>query len=315
MINKFHFWILIALLFPAFFSQAVVHRKITGTWNMQGGTSGGTDSSKWTASVANIMNRGGFADRSGAAHHIDVLALQEAGEPPRSEHAAVLQHVTRPGPNPANNQVRRNTETIRNHYVYYTEVGGNARRSSRVNSAIVTREEADEVILFPVLRLLANSNISPTARPTLGIRIGDDFFFTVHAGSMGDGDRGNRNEAPRIVDTIESYMVNNVLPTRPLATWIIMGDFNRSPSNLFQNLQTVPANLNREIVYLRDSRNRNCCALTHISTRSLALDYAVVGSGPNGPEFLPPPWGSFLIASSLNHLSDHIAIRFRPAGM
>lgn len=65
-------------------------------------------------------------------------------------------------------------------YIYYSraDVGAN-----RVNLAIVSRVQADEVFVLP----------PPTvaSRPIIGIRIGNDAFFNIHALVSGGNDAGS----------------------------------------------------------------------------------------------------------------------------
>lgn len=120
--------------------------------------------------------------------------LPVTGIPPREEFSTELTDVVRPTAD-STNRVRLNTRSVRGLFIYYAEV------TQRVNTAIVSRVQADQVFLFRQFSMTEN------ARPTLGIRIGNTYFFTVHAQSMDDGETGNRNEAPEIVNAIENYMV------------------------------------------------------------------------------------------------------------
>lgn len=129
-------------------------------------------------------------------------------------------------------------------------------------------------------------------RPTLGIRINNDYFFNLHAGAH------PHNEASQIVRFIDSFMTNDVLPQRPEASWVIMGDFNQSPDSLRASLSSPSAGLTNHYNVVGPVMR------THESGH--ALDYAVFG-GPHGIARLSaaPP-----VSAMMTHISDHVAVRF-----
>ncbi len=135
---------------------------------MQG--SSASSEAKWSISIAQMFS---------GANGIDVLAIQEAGTLPATAEptgrefrvfgtqVVVTEHVWNIG-------TRLRPDLI---FIYYarTDLGGN-----RVNLAIASRRQADEVFLRP----------PPTtaSRPMLGIRINNDAFFSIHALANGGAD-------------------------------------------------------------------------------------------------------------------------------
>lgn len=271
-----------------------VNELVTGTWNMQGETGRNLGFSKYTLAVSGMMKAGGFEDRPSTRRPVDVLALQEAGTPPQEEISVELTNVIRIGP--AEHVVRLNEQSVRGHFVYYTEV------AQRVHMAIVSRIQAHDVILFPPFR------DAGSARPPLGIRIQNAYFFTIHAASINDGDFGNRNEAPAIVNAIENYMVDHVIPNEPRATWIIMGDFNRTPFNIMRPtiLQPVPAEISRNFIFLK-TRKGEAIPTQH---SGLPLDFAIVGGGLLADQQSLAALQATTFQRYLSY-SDHDPLRFR----
>lgn len=291
------------------FCRVTVDELITATWNMQGASGGGQ--SKWSTTMDNIMNDY-VRDRRGNMRRTDVLALQEAGVPPRD--ATEIEDVTRPtfdeyGSNYHADErvysiIWRSGSRKPELYVYYVLV------AQRVHTAIVSRRDADQVLLFPAMTSSLIGYPSGSARPILGIRIDDNYFFTVHAGSANDGDRSDRNEAMRTIQTIEHYMNVTVLPHRPDATWMIMGDFNRTPNNVRRESNQFPPiqGITRQLVYRGEYVDGEWCPIqTH--DRGLALDFAVMGGGQN---FENRPLAAYtIIGAAAGQLeSDHTPIRF-----
>lgn len=265
---------------------AVTTNRRAITWNMQGANEQGTNGSqsKWTTVIPQMLSPyGGNAE---------ILALQEPGGPltnaipPPAAGAPAIS-----GPGAATVPVQEfqlNFGTERRpkiFYIYYWDY------SQRTNLAIISRSRAEEIIVFPTLL--------SGRRPVIGIRIGDDYFFNLHAGAH------RNNEAPAQVIAIEQYMANIINGTprtaaNPNANWMIMGDFNREPVDLENHLPVPPPGTQRRIIY-------NGRSATQTSGRE--LDYAVAGGATvpgGGPAFLS-------VATLMNHMSDHVGVRFAPA--
>ncbi|MFM1211234.1 cytolethal distending toxin subunit B family protein [Yersinia enterocolitica] len=286
------------------------------SWNMQGAQSGSGSNSKWIAGVTGMFTRNGM----------DIVALQETGAVPTTanslpviagQHPEIerrIPHADRQVPmtsldggvatpiNPGQQGVIK--DKVREYlwnlgssrrasdvYIYHFDFG-RQNAASRINIAIASRIRADEVIIVPPMTSGNN------ARPTLGIRIGNDYFFSLPAEASGS--HGN-NEAPQIVQFINNYMTQTVQAARPDATWIVMGDYNRSPSELANSLTAL--NLppqSYEIVAPNQATQQS----------NNILDYAVMGNVNRGRLGM----GGLavqMLASLMGQLSDHIGVMYR----
>lgn len=170
-------------------------------------------------------------------------------------------------------------------FIYYarTDLGGN-----RVNLAIASRRQADEVFLLPPPTTLS--------RPMIGIRINNDAFFSIHALANGGAD------ASAIVHNIDLFFQRS--PTLASTNWIIMGDFNREPVDLLSTFE-LELRLRTRII----TNN----AITQISARR-TLDYAVVGNSNRAiaPAPLPQISASTFFSGFRTHIaSDHFPVTFR----
>lgn len=126
-----------------------------GTWNLQG--SSAATESKWSVSVRQLVS---------GANPLDILMIQEAGTLPRTA-TPTGRHVQQGG-TPID-EYEWNLGTLSRPdrvFIYYSRVDVGA---NRVNLAIVSRMQAEEVIVLP----------PPTtvSRPIIGIRNGNDAFF------------------------------------------------------------------------------------------------------------------------------------------
>lgn len=283
------------------------------SWNMQGAQSGHGSNSKWVTGVAGMLNIDG----------IDIVALQETGAAPPSaialpilagQHPEIVRRIphadtklditslaggstTRINPGGRGVEPNKVREFIlnlgsstrpRDFYIYQFD-NGRTDAASRINLALVSRVRADEVIIIPPMARGDNT------RPTLGIRIGDDYFFSVHARAVGN------NEAPQIIQFIDNYMTSTVQSNRPTATWIVMGDYNRTSEALTTSLQAPIPRLTHP--YQIASPNQ----ATQQSNRT--IDYAVMGrlnQGGVGGGVITVP----LIAALLTYASDHMAVQY-----
>lgn len=242
----------------------------TATWNLQG--SSAMTESKWSISIRQIVS---------GQNAVDILAVQEAGSLPATVRATMRQLDT---------SITQIAEYIwelgtvsrpEQVYIYYaqTDTAGN-----RVNLAIVSRQRADEVIVLPPP--------SVASRPIIGIRLGNDVFFNIHALANGGTD------VPAIVNSVFSRFTNE-----PQTTWMIMGDFNRSPD--------ISAIIELQI------RVRMSIIATNQSTQRSGgnLDWAIVGNSA-GSTLLNPALSAVLMLANLRtHIvSDHFPVNFRKFG-
>lgn len=241
------------------------------SWNMQGAFNDGE--SKWVVYVSQQIRT-----------NYDIMALQESGAFPLGS--------TEENQNPvdANRNdipvaqrvwhLRTNSRPIDVFVYHVTNGAGN----NRVSMAIISRRPAHEVLII--------GPIDGARRPVLGIRLGNDYFFDIHAGAHGN------NEALAAIVEIERQM-SVILLDNPMATWVTMGDFNRNGRQIVTLLRNVtpPANVERGFsIPPRDTQ-------TSPNGSSRILDFAVTGAGLNR--------NVQLIAQSSDRIpSDHNLVPF-----
>lgn len=189
------------------------------TWNLQG--SSAANENKWNISVRQLITGIGA---------VDILAVQEAGVLPSS--AMVTERIVQPvGVGiPINEYIWNLGTTSRpdNVFIYYSRVDVGA---NRVNLAIVSRQRADEVIVIPPPTVVS--------RPIIGIRIGNDAFFSIHA-------LANRGvDSTAIVRSVFDHF--NQIPEQRDVNWMIVGDFNRIPSLLQSSLEMAEPGIARHV--------------------------------------------------------------------
>ncbi|SDH91685.1 Repeat domain-containing protein [Sinosporangium album] len=185
------------------------------TNNMEGSNVRAPIGAKWTNRIA------WYASRA------DVVMLQEAGPglPPSAARAPnIVWDATRPG---QAGYVQHGTwqplgDRIDYHvYFLQTDTAGGTHIGGRVNSAIVTRWEPDEVA---VLR-----NPHPGGgRPALGLLFGDTWYFTFHAYPGDQQGNGAGRDAAMMVRDIAAWASN----VRGGEHYVIGADFNMEPENL-----------------------------------------------------------------------------------
>ena len=212
------------------------------TWNLQG--SSAVNESKWNINVRQLLS-----GEQGA----DILMVQEAGSLPRSavRTSRVIQHGGTPIEEYTWNLGTRSRPNMV--YIYYSrlDVGAN-----RVNLAIVSRRQADEAFIVH-----SDSSVLQS-RPAVGIRIGTDVFFTVHALATGGSDA-----VSLIRNIFTTFTSSPSSPERRGYSWMVVGDFNRAPVNLEAALRQEPA----------VSENTIIIAPTEPTHRSgNILDYAIL---------------------------------------
>lgn len=286
------------LLMPIYSSYAAppeqAYKFNTATWNMQGShTQNGDD--KW-AEVKGVL----LGTHDTRARPFEIMTLQESGTIPATANEIPCPIITNlqhenpfsvaPGSGLSsaisafewNIGTRARPNIV---YIYQLSMG------NRLNLAIVSRYQANEVFVLP-----PNPPNHPTRRPVLGIRINESAFFNIHAAAISGG-----NEAPEQVISIESSMRNQ--PN--VSSWMILGDFNRSPDSLIRStiFRDHPTNnhFTRQVVYDRTG------APTQQSGN--ILDYAIVGAA----RYIP----RILTMAALMHLvdSDHYGgLNVKPCG-
>lgn len=309
LVKSFSIFMFVCFFIPISYSQSHNHNRdvkdfIFGTWN--------TNGARWN-DVRNLMVNGQF----------DVLAIQEAGALPtssRNEGSVTESHDYNSIVNEAQRlcyigEMNQNDVlfgTVREYswqtsrgesfYLYYYDrrdhyVMSNGNQYPRVNTAIITRQRADNIFFTaPIYTNQRRTNIN---RPIIGIRLENAVFFNVHAAP----DRGGRNEAGSAVNIIRDYMAMN----SPNHTWAMIGDFNRIPSELNSEIlsSTPPMQTFIENVHTGES--------THESpnpSSSRELDYGVLGgSASHSDHHVSAIIALYLLQLSMNP-SDHKPVKF-----
>ncbi|AJC85289.1 cytolethal distending toxin subunit B family protein [Campylobacter peloridis] len=262
-------------LFLLIFSVSLVFANLedynVGTWNLQG--SSAATESKWNVSIRQLVT---------GDNPFDVLAVQEAGALPST--AMMTPRQVQPvGVGIPIHEYTWNLGSLsrpNSVFIYYSRVDVGA---NRVNMAIVSRRQADEVIVLPPPTVVS--------RPIIGIRIGNDVFFSIHALSSGGNDGG------AIVNAVDMHFRN-----MPNINWMIMGDFNRNPASL---LNLIDAGVRSRI---------NIVAPPSFTQRSgNTIDYAITGSSDTSRLYNPPAILAVLALAGLRTFlaSDHFPVNFR----
>lgn len=249
---------------------------VVGTWNLQG--SSASTENKWNVSVRQLIT---------GDNPVNILMVQEAGRVPAT--ARPTGRVIQPGGTPIEEYTWDLGTRSRPHsvFIYYANIDVGARR---VNMAIVSARQAEEVFVVRQDRVAAD-----VSRPAIGIRIGNDVFFNIHALASGGGD------ATALVTAVHDAFL-----TRQELSWIIAGDFNRDPASLQSGLDTRITN-HIHIVTQNSATHFSRGAANRI------LDYAVVGRSSSDRRTLAlPAITALLMAASVrSHLaSDHVPVRF-----
>ncbi|PAF51398.1 cytolethal distending toxin subunit CdtB [Helicobacter sp. 13S00401-1] len=260
---------LLALILLSFsFALAALEDYNIASWNMQG--SSAATESKWNVNVRQLITGNAGAD---------ILLIQEAGSLPLS--ARQTERVVQHGGIPIheytwNLGTASRPDTV---YIYYSRVDVGA---NRVNLAVVTRTQADDVYV------LAPPTVA--SRPIIGIRIGNDAFFSAHALASGGRD------APAIIQE-----VHRNFQSQPNINWLVGGDFNREPDSLYNALE--PSIRSRVSVISTTAPTQN-------SGRT--LDYAIAGNSGTGTFSAPALAAILMLANMRSQItSDHIPVNFR----
>jgi hypothetical protein len=220
-------------------AQAAAMDRSFGSWNIHGQFHHGDEEtpgppeSRWTSVLPSAMRQ------------VDVLALQEAGSGP-PDRAGWSDHARYRGSGVTEHVVNMGTSSrpdVRN--IYWGDTG-----QQRNGLAIVTRETAEEVVQLPVH--------AGNARPIMGIRLGNDWYFTAHALSNHD----SPNDDADIIETVRQFMAQQAHQGQD---WLMLNDFNHGPGRL-------PLHLQRQVIAAN--------AATHQGGNE--LDYGVGRQQNNG---------------------------------
>ncbi|EAA8634482.1 cytolethal distending toxin subunit B family protein [Salmonella enterica subsp. enterica] len=259
-------------LFLLFIVSMPVYADLTdfkvATWNLQGASARAEN--KWNVNIRQLIS---------GENAVDILAIQEAGSPPGTA-SDTGRIIASPGI-----PVRELTWNLstnsrpQNVFIYFSAVDA---LGGRVNLALISNRRADDVFLLAPVR--------SGGRPVLGIRIGEDAFFTAHAISS------RNNDAADLVDEVYTFFRDNRDPHLQATNWMILGDFNRSPSDLEMNL-TVPVRRSTAII----------SPSVATQTSQNILDYAVAG---NSVAFIRPPLQAGIVygARRTQISSDHYPV-------
>ena len=269
--------VIILMLFSFSLLFGKIEDYVVGTWNLQG--SSASTENKWNVSVRQLIT---------GDNPVDILMVQEAGSVPTS--ARPTGRMIQPGGTPIQEYVwdLGTRSRPRSVFIYYANIDAGARR---VNLAIVSGRQADEVFV------ISQNTIAPeVSRPVIGIRLGNDVFFNIHALARGGGD------AAALVTAVHDRFVD-----QPNLNWLIAGDFNRDPANLLSGLDTRITNHTRIVT-------QNSATHFSMGAANRILDYAIVGrsSSETRTRLALPAITALLMAASVrSHLSsDHFPVRF-----
>ncbi|MFI5979138.1 endonuclease/exonuclease/phosphatase family protein [Streptomyces sp. NPDC051452] len=204
------------------------------TWNMQGETSQGR--SVWTDYLPRIL--------TGARS--EVVMLQEAG-PDVPNSAEILPNP----PGTENNQLVtyarwRTSQRSSDWYIVFLQTHDRLRPGGRVNTIVMSRTPVDAAMVVD------NPHGGAYGRPAIGIRLGEDWYFSFHALSGGGGDAIGM--LARIGEAVEG--------DDPRRNWTVGADFNTRPTTLvgrmYQDVIATPDGRTPRIL----ASGRPTCPLT-----------------------------------------------------
>lgn len=260
------------------------------TYNMHGSDNG----SRWTSEVAPL------------AATNSLVALQEAGAgPPLPAHDndrnEFRQIRLTPNRNPQPSSVQRVTwaggPNGSNRYVYFLQtdprrVAGTNQDTwdgGQMNLAFVTDTPADDV------RVLENPSYNPDpnapnnryrARPLLGLRFGNTWYWNTHARGEDVVRQGTR---PGLLDQVRDFAATDG------RNWVLVGDFNVNILN-----RTNDEARNQSLHLRADEALLRTGQPTHLGDTPSELDYAITRGVPGGFTATVPRGGG----------SDHVPVEF-----
>ncbi|MFE4971390.1 endonuclease/exonuclease/phosphatase family protein [Kitasatospora sp. NPDC056651] len=277
-------------------AHAAVNGYRFATWNMRGASEG----KKWTEDIP-----GFFEDRSMHRPRNAVLMMQEAGAMPASSPSnPITTHAFNPGYTDYTNpvgvpatvpitvyQYNFGTASRPTHTLYWirTDTNPTTPGSGRVNMAIMVRlDQLNGNVPQPLVIQPDTMPGGSRPRPLIGVRIGNDSFYSIH------GFSGSGNDRHRAVAAVRDR------GSVPGGQWVVAGDFNynlqspgapANPNDAFQGMQ--PGNTvmrTGEFTHHDSDLNENS-----------ELDYAVSSD---------PPTGAVRASRMLNLGSDHWPVEF-----
>ncbi|MER7687486.1 fibronectin type III domain-containing protein [Streptomyces sp. NPDC097610] len=258
------------------------------TWNMQGATSSGQ--SLWSDYIAKIIENARFPP---------VVMLQEVGpgvptstgldNPPGTEGNSLVTYV------------RWRMSVTRTYYMVFLQTNDPTTPGGRVNTIVMSQTEVDEAMV------VENNHSSGAGRPAIGIRLGNDWYFSFHALSRSGGPDG----VPMLNSIGSAVLANAQAAAQRDGTsvqrrdWTVSADFNRRPTTI-----GAEPGLQQHADWPRIIRppgaNLHVLASgqpTHRSGRE--LDYAVTTSDVDPDAFTATP-------ETNNGGSDHQPVWIRP---
>ncbi|MET8885400.1 GDSL-type esterase/lipase family protein [Streptomyces rubiginosohelvolus] len=168
------------------------------TWNMQGATAQGE--SLWSSYLPRILGE----SRS------EVVMLQEAGAGVPGS-ARIFANP----PGTENDQRVTYAEWHSDWYMVFLQTHDPQVPGGRVNTIVMSSTPVDAA-------MVVENPLGTVGRPAIGIRLGEDWYFSFHALSGGGGDAVGMLRA--IGDAVERDGGNR--------NWTVGGDFNTTPGNL-----------------------------------------------------------------------------------
>ncbi|MFF8770777.1 endonuclease/exonuclease/phosphatase family protein [Kitasatospora sp. NPDC015120] len=194
-------------------------RKVA-TWNMQGADTPDANGNKYANDLPQLYGRG--FGQAGA----DVIALQEAGAPPRGATylgdiaTANIQWFDNGGFTVPVQEYRIGTAARPTGFLYWLHTDTNPRPGTvgRVNMAVFSRTRVDRNGVYTTRE--GRITDGTDSRPALGVNVGGVVYFSVH-GSSGSG-----SDDPQLLLNIREQLRGTNLP------WIAMGDYNRAVDSL-----------------------------------------------------------------------------------
>lgn len=299
----------VLIVLSSFPALSNVHDFKKMTWNMQGA------GDKWLYNIRSVLES---RNRQSVP---DIIAIQEGGAGPRIYRNGVYTPISgvqqNPGPGSPYSPIPldvvgfvngpprpevvefewvvRGRETSETFYVYgvISDVQDSGTRPGRVNSYIISRQRADEVVLME--HRLQTEIVG--VRPHFGIRIGTSYFFSVHSISGGAG----ANDTAYRLNTIENYVSGQGAQF----DWAAIGDFNAEPSDAHREIVRVYPDLLDRGVDIMYSGNA-----THVGQyRNSELDYMFYRNSQGLPHQAAVNI-LFFAAVVAFHNSDHFPVKF-----
>ncbi|GAB1332293.1 hypothetical protein ACE1SV_66320 [Streptomyces sennicomposti] len=262
------------------------------TWNMQGATSQGR--SVWTDYLPRILT----------AAPSEVVMLQEAG-PEVPNGADILPNPPGTENNPRVTYARwRTSQRPSDWYLVFLQTNNQSTPGGgRVNTIVMSRTPVDAAMVVD------NPHGGAYGRPAIGIRLGEDWYFSFHALSGGGGDAIGM--LARIGEAVEADDQDR--------NWTVGADFNTPPN-------TLVGRMDQEVIDTPDGRTPRILASGQPTHRSpdgeqRELDFAVTstGRGSFGARVQPNQAGSdhdpvYFVPQTARQDADQTQLATMPVG-